>query len=359
MKLEKNCEVAKKLVIGKESLIFIFLLVGILGGCAAVESDPIALEKESFKSAAIDTHVHAGRWDPNDYLPWMPSVVLDGSVEKAVEQLALTMEEARVEMVLLMGDNQDWNVKGDPLGIKRCLKVAEALSILEKPLQSKIIGAVDPSKGLNKTEMQAVKDQLDKHRDVIVSLKCYLGYHGDPMDPGYQPFYKLALDCNLPVIFHTGDTASNKTDLTKAHPLRVDEVARKYPKMRIVMAHMGNPWFTEAALTAWRHPNVWVDVSGWYVGSPKVLDEMVQSGLQTIPGGGFIMSDIIKALTFMNKYDRILYGSDYPIVQMSSYRRFIEAVIPKEHHEKVFRKNAEELFGFNLNVPTLKASLNK
>ena len=77
---------------------------------------------------------------------------------------------------------------------------------------------------------------------------------------------------------------------------------------------------------------------------------MVETGLRTIPGGGFILSDIIEALTFMNKYDRVLYGSDYPIVQMSSYRRFIEAVIPKEHHARVFKQNAEELFGIKLNM---------
>lgn len=308
--------------------------------------------KSNDKMWAIDTHVHVDRWDPNEYLslPWKPTVVLDGSVEKTVEQLEIEMVKAKVNMVLLMGDVNEWNAEGVPLGIKRCLRVAEVLSEHKNGLRAKVIGAVDPSKGLDTIAMQEVRSQIENHRDMIVALKCYLGYNGAPMDPGYQPFYQVAQDYNLPVIFHTGDTASNKTDLTKAHPLRVDEVVRNYPKMRIVMAHMGNPWFTEAALTAWRHPNVWVDVSGWYVGSPEILDEMVQTGLRTIPGGGFIMSSITEALTFMNKYDRVLYGSDYPIVQMSSYRRFIEAVIPQEHHNKVFRQNAEELFDIKFNM---------
>jgi len=60
------------------------------------------------------------------------------------------------------------------------------------------------------------------------------------------------------------------------------------------------------------------------------------------------MNQLIEGLTMVNMYDRVLYGTDYPILPNAPYRTFVEAVIPKEHHEKVFRTNAEELFGLKL-----------
>jgi len=171
------------------------------------------------------------------------------------------------------------------------------------------------------------------------------------MDAGYQPYYDLALEHNLPVVFHTGDTAGNRYDPTDAHPLLVDAVARKHPDLRIVLAHMGWPWMKDAAFVAYRHPNVWIDLSGHYTSTSKALDEMLQSGeLRTIADTP-VISDLVENLIMINKYDRLLYASDFPVCNlMPSYRRFIEAVIPKEHHEKVFRKNAEELFGIKLEV---------
>jgi predicted TIM-barrel fold metal-dependent hydrolase len=76
----------------------------------------------------------------------------------------------------------------------------------------------------------------------------------------------------------------------------------------------------------------------------ELLGGIVKNGLPEVIPGGVVVTDLRKALTFANRYDRILYGSDWPLAPMATYRRFVEAIIPKEHHEKVFRTNAEKLF---------------
>ncbi len=62
---------------------------------------------------------------------------------------------------------------------------------------------------------------------------------------------------------------------------------------------------------------------------------------------GLVLRDLRDALGYMNRYDRLLYATDWPVISgsMANYRRFIEAVIPEEHHRRVFCDNAEELFG--------------
>jgi predicted TIM-barrel fold metal-dependent hydrolase len=191
--------------------------------------------------------------------------------------------------------------------------------------------------------MRAVKAQLKQHRSDIVAFKCYIGYHGRPEDPGYQPFYELAIEESLPVIFHTGDFGGTGI-LEDAHPLRIDAIAGKYPSMRIVMAHMGNPWVMEAALVVDGHENVWADLSALHWGNPEELGAMLEAGELKSIKQGLLMSNWNEAMAVYGRYDRLLYGTDVP-PPWAIYRRFIEALIPKEHHVKVFRKNAEDLFG--------------
>ena len=60
--------------------------------------------------------------------------------------------------------------------------------------------------------------------------------------------------------------------------------------------------------------------------------------------GGVFISDLKKAMEYVEDYSRFLYGSDWPLAPMVSYRRLIAAIIPKAHHAQVFRTNAENLF---------------
>ncbi len=51
-------------------------------------------------------------------------------------------------------------------------------------------------------------------------------------------------------------------------PILWDDVAIRMPDLRIVLAHMGWPWTWEAAALAMKHPNVYLDLSGVYTGTP-------------------------------------------------------------------------------------------
>jgi uncharacterized protein len=52
-----------------------------------------------------------------------------------------------------------------------------------------------------------------------------------------------------------------------------------------------------------------------------------------------------RAIAYASRPDRLLYGSDWPLAPMASYRRLIAAIVPEADHEAVFRTNAERLFG--------------
>jgi hypothetical protein len=55
--------------------------------------------------------------------------------------------------------------------------------------------------------------------------------------------------------------------LIKMMPACLDAVARAFPGLNIVGAHLGAPWHEEASMMARMHPNYYVDLTGaWWGG---------------------------------------------------------------------------------------------
>ncbi len=224
------------------------------------------------------------------------------------------------------------------MGIARTLELTRSVPGL------KGIGAVNPRR-TGPDHLRAVEAQIERHRDKIVAFKAYLGYlHFGPEDPNYAPYYKLAAKYHLPVILHTGDNWSTTAKVKYAHPLRMDEVAVDHPDVRFVLAHFGNPWLIDAAEVVFKNPNVWADLSGLFVGSDQDIRDLMDAAKLLDSAPGLAVSDLKKAIGYVGDYKKILYGSDWPLAPMASYRRLIESLIPEAHHRAVFRTNAEYLF---------------
>ena len=43
-----------------------------------------------------------------------------------------------------------------------------------------------------------------------------------------------------------------------------------------------------------------------------------------------------------------MYGTDWPIVNLGEYIRFIQGIVPEEHWERVFFANASRIYGLGL-----------
>jgi len=81
-------------------------------------------------------------------------------------------------------------------------------------------------------------------------------------------YYEKAEKYGMPVLFHTGVVArksvEEREDLSSAHmrPVYLDRIARWCPRLKIIAAHMGDPWFGEAYNTSQKNPLLWLDISG-------------------------------------------------------------------------------------------------
>ena len=174
----------------------------------------------------------------------------------------------------------------------------------------------------------------DEH---CLGLKLYPGYESVYVnDRRHWPLFELARAYDVPVVIHTGDTARPDGLLKYSHPLTVDEAAVNFRDVNFVIAHCGCPWLVDACEVAAKNANVAIDVSGLLEGKPKPLALFEQQA-------GF-WRQLHTWLNYMGDYSRVMYGSDWPLVNIPLYIRMISYIIPEEHYEAVFYGNALRIF---------------
>lgn len=87
----------------------------------------------------------------------------------------------------------------------------------------------------------------------------YAGF--DPRDPICNPVYQYCQDRGLPILFHTGTTFNHKAPLGFSRPWLFDEVAIRFPDLRIVLAHAGHPFSEECLVVIRKHAHMYADLS--------------------------------------------------------------------------------------------------
>lgn len=197
---------------------------------------------------------------------------------------------------------------------------------------------VNPMDVLRK-EQTEIKEVFRQHLqdDHAVGIKIYTGYRPYyATDAVYKPIYEIARACSVPVVFHMGDTANSMGRLKYSHPLIIDELAVDYPDITFVIAHCGTPWIVDAVEVAAKNKNVYIDLSGLMEGRFKAYDQIAKFELY--------LQQFRIWFNYLNNYKKLLYGSDWPLVDMAAYIEVIKSIIPEEAATDVFYNNALRVF---------------
>lgn len=87
-------------------------------------------------------------------------------------------------------------------------------------------------------------------------------------DPSYYQVYRLCEEYRLYLLFHTGISNRRANDVpawtssSRMRPMYLDTICRGFPRIKVQGAHLGNPWYEEAAEAARWHRNLFFDVTG-------------------------------------------------------------------------------------------------
>jgi uncharacterized protein len=90
-------------------------------------------------------------------------------------------------------------------------------------------------------------------------------YNGVPLDdPRMTPIDEYCVQNDLPLTMHMGTTFGQSTPLELGRAIHVDPIARHWPDLKMILAHMGHPWYEECIVVVRKHPNVYAEVSALF-----------------------------------------------------------------------------------------------
>lgn len=115
----------------------------------------------------------------------------------------------------------------------------------------------------------------------------------DPTDPLLDPVWDVLEQSGVPVVIHAG---SGPRPGTHTGPDNVAAVLRRFPALRLVIAHLGMPEYSEFLDLAQRHPGVHLDTTMAFTDFAERLMPFPESQRSRLIDLG----------------DRILFGSDFP-----------------------------------------------
>ena len=156
-------------------------------------------------------------------------------------------------------------------------------------------GTFDPNAEMDATsEVAYAIEQLGLSGIKIIAQNVEVPYN----DPRCYPAYEKIQELGVPVIFHTGPSfLHTRSKYWSANAL--EDIALDFPRMKMILAHMGMQSHLEIHSLLVRHANVYADLSFWPL-NPRHRGLIPWPLLeQTVP-------------------QKLLLGSDFPVGQSPS-----------------------------------------
>jgi len=168
-------------------------------------------------------------------------------------------------------------------------------------------------------------------------------------DTAYWDVYGRMAERGLVALFHLGivarrrDMQQDDRDSNRCRPIYLDHIARLFPALKIIGAHLGNPWYEEATMSARWNANLWFDLSG------STLKKKTPAFLRSLlwwdkPGHPY------QAHGGKHPFDKIVFGTDVAHEWMADvyqdYQLLMDGMaVPLEYREKIMGGTAAEILG--------------
>ena len=165
------------------------------------------------------------------------------------------MDEAGVTVAVVLGRNSPAVFMGKQFNEARIPN--EHLKELQEGHSDRIIGfaGIDVS-GKSHDPVAETKRCIQELRLKGIFIEPGRSLDTSPADPRLWPIYETCLDLDIPVNIMSGPYAGR--DINSTHPLYFDQVATRYPDLRIVVGHGAWPWVDEMIGVAFKHVNLFV-----------------------------------------------------------------------------------------------------
>ena len=198
----------------------------------------------------------------------------------------------------------------------------------------KMVGfaGIDPTDRDWLEELRIAQDEL--HLKGVMVSPAMQDFH--PSDTRAMRLYEQCEQRGLPVLFEQNHRqAAPKTEY--AQPILLDDIARAFPGLRIMIGRLGHPWVEQTVVMLGKHPNMYANVAGL----------LRQSWLS--------YTALLSAWEY-GVMEKLLFGSDFPyrspaacIEALYSVNQFSHGsnlqAIPREALRGIVERDALQLLG--------------
>jgi predicted TIM-barrel fold metal-dependent hydrolase len=186
-------------------------------------------------------------------------------------------------------------VLGMPVSDEGSSKVNKELSEYVSGHKEKMVGfaVVDPLRDkIGHKSIKALQEDLNLKGCVLYCCEC--GFH--PTHSRAMRFYESAEELGLSVFFHNASPLAPNAILDYAQPSLLDEVARTFGSLKMVIGQMGRPFIEQALCMVEKHQNVYADLT--------IQPENLWQTYNTVV-----------AAHEQGVMDKLLFGSGFPFAQ--------------------------------------------
>ncbi len=193
--------------------------------------------------------------------------------------------------------------------------------------REKVIGiaAVDPPEP---DAMERLENIAGRSEFAGVTI-CPAGQGFHPCDTRAMETYAFCQERGLPVFVEMGVELSPQAALEFARPQLLDEVARSFPQLTLLVAAMGRPWVQETVPLLAKHPRVYADVAAlvrrpWEAYQALLLAHQCAVTDKLLFGSDFPFSTVATAIEQFYRLNELSHGTNLPTVPREVLRGIVE-----------------------------------
>ncbi len=187
------------------------------------------------------------------------------------------------------------------------------------------VAAVDPAED---GATERANELLDRAEFRGLTVSPALQNH-HPADSRAMAIYELADRRGVPVFFYQSTHFPTMGRMEYARPSLLDEVARDFPDLVLVVSSLGHPWIEEGIALLGKHPRVFGDISGivhrpWQAYNALVLAHQFNVMDKVLFGSDFPYSTAADAIKCVYRMHEVTQGTNLPSVPREALRSMVE-----------------------------------
>lgn len=194
--------------------------------------------------------------------------------------------------------------------------------------KEKMIGfaVVEPTKDkISVKNLATLTDKLGLKGVVLYCSQC--GFH--PAHSRAMKFYESAQELGLPVFFHNGGALGPEAVLDYAQPYLLDEVAREFSTLKIVIGTMGSPFVEQTLSMVAKHKNVYADLTirpsnVWQVYNTVTAAHECGVMDKLLFGSGFPFGKAKECIETLLSFNKLLADTNLPTVPRGNIQNIVE-----------------------------------